>query len=400
MSILKGLTLFKGLNEHDLAKLERIVEERHYSAGTVLFRQDDPPDAFYIIRSGSVKIIRHEAGEPPRELAVLGEGEFFGEMGILENAPRFADAVIEKDAVLLRIDRQRFQEFMAINPSISLKIMSMMARRYKAAEEPDDGGTRRNAVVIGVFSASGGVGNSFVSANLSVGLRRATSKKVLLLDLDLMFGDQAGIFDVEHPGSLADLHEEREICSAHLERIIVRTKAGIDLLQAPPRPEDSELIGPDLIKVVFQVLKGMYDYVVFDSANAIQDFNITLLESIEKGLLLFTPEFLSIKNAHRWLKILEMINIPTDCIELVLTKDRGTDESFRREMEKRLDKPIAHILPWDYERASTSLNKGELLVDTSRESGLGKALYELALRMSGTQPRPAPKKSLWERLFG
>ena len=136
-TILKGLSIFKGLTDKDFEKIESIIEEKKFSDGHVLFRQGEDTDAFYIIKEGSVRIVVHQDGAE-KQLAVLGSGEFFGEMGVIENSPRMADALISGDTILLEIEKHEFHQFMALNPTISMKIMSTMVQRYKVKPSADE----------------------------------------------------------------------------------------------------------------------------------------------------------------------------------------------------------------------------------------------------------------------
>ena len=396
-SILKSIPIFKNLTENDFQRIEELIHEVEFPTDHVLFRQGDPSDAFYIIKQGSVRILRHEDGEA-KELAELKDGEFFGEIGVIQDSERTADVVLNEDSTLLAIEKNEFQRFMAVNPAISMKIMSVMAGRYRANTEGIE--KQADGEIIGIFSATGGVGNSFVASNFAVALKEVTGKRVIVVDLDMMFGDQAGIFDVHNNRSLAELHGESEIDYAMISDLISKTSAGVDLLQAPPRPEEAELITPDLVKVVIEVLETQYDYILLDTANAIQDLAIMLLEGIDRGFYVLTPEFLSVKNAHRWLKIVELINISTHGIELVLNKNYSQDPNLPKEIEKQLKKDFFAELPYDYEKTRNSLNKAKPLIKIYPESEMALALRRMAARIAGMEEPKEEKKSFWGSIFG
>ncbi len=85
-----------------------IADRRSYSAGTVLFRQGEAGDVAYMIESGSVRLVQEVDGHPV-ELAVLGPGGIFGEMAVIDPAPRMATAEVVRNAVLVRIPAAAFQ---------------------------------------------------------------------------------------------------------------------------------------------------------------------------------------------------------------------------------------------------------------------------------------------------
>ncbi len=107
---------------------------KEFPAGTVLTREGDTGDEMFIIQSGKVKIIKR-VGDREKLLAVLGPGDFFGEMAILLQEPRSADAVVEEDAKILVITSQTFRDMIKANPDIAFKIMKKLAKRVKDTTE-------------------------------------------------------------------------------------------------------------------------------------------------------------------------------------------------------------------------------------------------------------------------
>jgi len=402
-SLLKKIPIFKGLTPQDLEKLETIIEEKSFPAGHQLFHTGDPSDAFYIIESGSVRIVREEPDGRELEIATLREGDFFGEMGVLENTERSAGAVISESAVLLEVERHEFHRFMAINPSISMKVISTVSKRYKvkastsAGEQP-----RPPGKVVSVFTATGGVGNSLVIANLAAATRRLTGDLVAVVDLDLMFGDQTGIFNIKGSRSLSAIVDEPEIGLATLENLVEETKAGVDLIPAPLKAIEAETVTPDLVRVVIEVLKGRYDWIFLDTANSVSELNLSAYEISDERYYLVTPEVLAIKNARRWLSILEMINLDVSGLQLIINKELSSDVSMRDDIAKSMGCPIRASLPYDYKTARNGLNLGQLPVLENQDSKLGKALLELARDLCGKGPLEAPDserpQSLWGRL--
>jgi CRP-like cAMP-binding protein len=101
-------------------------------AGKPIFREGDAGSEMYIIETGTVDIVRAAKGPDP--LAQLGPGDFFGEMSILEDQPRFASAMARTNVRLLRIDRAAFGEVLAQNVEIAIRIMRKLTARLRRAE--------------------------------------------------------------------------------------------------------------------------------------------------------------------------------------------------------------------------------------------------------------------------
>src|SRR5688572_23073758 len=89
--LLAGVGLFAGVPEADLSVLAGALRRRRYPRGTVIFMEGDPGTTLFIIESGTVKIALSTAEGKELVIALLGQGEFFGDMAILDGEPRSAD---------------------------------------------------------------------------------------------------------------------------------------------------------------------------------------------------------------------------------------------------------------------------------------------------------------------
>jgi len=103
------------------------------SAGSFVFREGDTGSDMYIIESGSVEVLRGARGSTP--IATLGPGDFFGEMAILEDQPRFAAVRAVSTSRLLRVDRAAFADMLRENFEIAVRIMRKLVARLRRTEE-------------------------------------------------------------------------------------------------------------------------------------------------------------------------------------------------------------------------------------------------------------------------
>lgn len=101
-----------------------------YPSGTVLFEEYDPGSRMYVIRRGKVKIARNNGGHEV-VLALLGPGEFFGEMALLENLPRSATATVVEETDLVEVDGRTFEAMIRTNAEIAVRIMRRLASRVR-----------------------------------------------------------------------------------------------------------------------------------------------------------------------------------------------------------------------------------------------------------------------------
>jgi CRP/FNR family cyclic AMP-dependent transcriptional regulator len=93
----------------------------------ILFEEEDPGDAWYLVLHGTVGIVRGMDGAPPHELARLETGECFGEMALIDDAPRMASAVCHEDTVLATISKNTFDKLLSANDPLAMRLLRAMA---------------------------------------------------------------------------------------------------------------------------------------------------------------------------------------------------------------------------------------------------------------------------------
>jgi CRP/FNR family cyclic AMP-dependent transcriptional regulator len=133
--ILRKVPLFGQLAAPDLDRVAAISRERSYPRNSVILFEDDPGDALYVIAQGQVKVVL--IGEDGREviLSVMGEGEFFGEMALIDDEPRSAHVIAMEDSALLVIRREDFQDLLKQTPGIGLVLLRELSRRLRRVDE-------------------------------------------------------------------------------------------------------------------------------------------------------------------------------------------------------------------------------------------------------------------------
>jgi CRP/FNR family transcriptional regulator, cyclic AMP receptor protein len=124
----KGRVMSEAPIEFSLLAQSR-VPTRSFVADEVIFRQGDKAEELYVIRSGRVEI---RAGH--RVVAILDQGDFFGEMALIDPAPRSATAVAATDAQLIPISEKQFLDLVGETPSFALDLLRILVRRLRAKD--------------------------------------------------------------------------------------------------------------------------------------------------------------------------------------------------------------------------------------------------------------------------
>jgi CRP/FNR family transcriptional regulator, cyclic AMP receptor protein len=132
---LSTVPLFSGLQLQELESFAEAVRERAYPKGSVILFEKDPGDALFIIRSGRVKVVL--IGEDGREviLGVLGVGEHFGELSLIDDQPRSAHVIAMEESTLLVLQREDFRRRVEANPAVAWALLSELSRRLRRADE-------------------------------------------------------------------------------------------------------------------------------------------------------------------------------------------------------------------------------------------------------------------------
>jgi signal transduction histidine kinase len=119
-------------------QLRALVPEGHaraFKSGEVIFAAGDPGDGFYVVNSGAVRISAVVGQNEPRVLATIGEGDFFGEMAVLDDAPRSATATAEGETTAIFLGRDRLLQLLERQPQLALSLIREFSLRMRALNQ-------------------------------------------------------------------------------------------------------------------------------------------------------------------------------------------------------------------------------------------------------------------------
>lgn len=125
---LKSVQLFSGLKQPALELVARIASEESYKRGAKIFQHGDPGEKLYLILEGKVRISRQIPGMGEEALAVLGAGQVFGEMALLDESPRSADAISHEKTRLLTVPRDGFDDLLFLNKELAYEVLWSIVR--------------------------------------------------------------------------------------------------------------------------------------------------------------------------------------------------------------------------------------------------------------------------------
>jgi len=126
LQLLKSLSLLADLSDRELGIINALMHDRNYLKGEIIFDEGDQGQALYVILSGRVAIVRQN--DLQTRLAILEPGQFFGELALLDDSPRMAQARAEEDCVLSVLFRGEFTGLLETHAVIATRIAVRLAR--------------------------------------------------------------------------------------------------------------------------------------------------------------------------------------------------------------------------------------------------------------------------------
>lgn len=256
----------------------------------------------------------------------------------------------------------------------------------------------RKANVITMFSPKGGVGKTMIAANLAVDLSRR-NQKVVILDLDLQFGDVNLYLGLEPKDTVVELLQEQKVINIdNIRNYLTLHYSGVQLLASPTSPEYAGNISPNLINPIISILRNYYDYIIIDTTSDFSELNLFLLEESSQILYVTGMDISLLSNSKKGFILLESLNL-NDKIKLIVNREFSGDINLR-DIEKIMGIPVELVIPNEYQDSVRALNQGvPLVMDFKNE--ISQSISRLT-RMFSTEDvkEEEKKKSLFNLFFG
>lgn len=232
-----------------------------------------------------------------------------------------------------------------------------------------------------VFSTKGGVGKTFVSINLAASLAKNQEKRVVLVDLDLDFGNAALALNLYPKFTITDVIDDiRHMDSDLIESYLIPHESGIKVLPANLQPNMNDFINAEHIHVILESLRESFDYVVVDMPGRFVETIMPALALADQLLVITTPELSAVRNIKVLLVTLKDLNFPQSKIRIVLNKEDLRGEIKKNDVETTLNKKVDAAIGLDYRRVLSSLNRGVPLVYEYPKNTLSKNFEKMCAK--------------------
>ncbi len=249
------------------------------------------------------------------------------------------------------------------------------------ADMRHDAGPR--GTVVTVFSPKGGTGKTVVATNLAALLAAHSGRRVLLIDLDLQFGDAAIMLGLDPTRTMHDLVQSPgELDPAKLAGYVMKHKSGLDVLAAPMRPEEAELVTEAKVLRMLEVATEAYDLVVVDTSPFFYGPMLALLQPTDRLLMLCGLDVPTLKNVKLSLRTLDLLGFPLSRVELVLNRVTPKVGLGPEDVETALGLAVTYEIPND-PVVPPAVNRGAAAVILDGESDFAKAISVIAESIEG-----------------
>jgi pilus assembly protein CpaE len=233
--------------------------------------------------------------------------------------------------------------------------------------------------VLAFYPAKGGVGSTTISINAAIALHRELGRKVCLVDGNLQFGDHRVFLDLGlDRKSIVDVVSAPTVDPDLIRSVLVKHDSGIDLLLAPPSPETAELVRPEHLPQIADMLRSMYDYVLIDVDKRLDDVNLGVFEAAEIVFVVMTADLSCLKNVRLILETMTHLGYAANKVQLVLNRSNAFTGINVKNAEGALRRTIDHQVVNEYRGAISALNTGSPFMFTKADSALGGSVLQFA----------------------
>lgn len=228
----------------------------------------------------------------------------------------------------------------------------------EAERQTDSNGIKKiRSKVIAFGGAKGGAGRTTVATNVAAALAQA-GKRVILIDLDLQFGDVAMMLNLEPKDTIVDLVRDRgDLTIENINNYSLIHYSGMSVLCAPLSAEYAEYVTPKNVEEIINICRLYFEYIIIDLPASLNDIAISSFDSCNAIMLVYNLDMLSIKNAKSYVTVLEQLQ-HKDKIKLILNKCyKGIVRPS--DFEKTVGYSPFGSITLDFKSAQLAANNGE-----------------------------------------
>ncbi|MFC5605420.1 AAA family ATPase [Variovorax soli] len=277
------------------------------------------------------------------------------------------------------------------------RVAARIATRQPAAPKGDGRNSGGAGQVIAFVPCKGGSGATFIASNLAC-LLAADQQRVLLIDLNLQFGDALSfVSDAKATTTLADLAGSIDRLDASLlAASTIKADAGFSVLAAPEDLSRAAEVKAEHIDAILRLAATQFDFVLVDLPLGLNALSIRALDRAQRIFAVLQPGLPYLRNANKLMQAFQSLGYPPARVEAIVNRLEKNSDIGLSEVRRLLGNVELHTLPDAPRDVSLSINRGVPLASLSKSHPVSRSLDDLAQRIN---PREEGSPSLLGRLF-
>jgi pilus assembly protein CpaE len=255
--------------------------------------------------------------------------------------------------------------------------------------------------IVSFMSCKGGVGTSFIAANVADMIAGARQKRVLMIDLNQLFADAAFLVTGETPPSTLP-----QLCSqidrmdvAFFDASVLHVSDTFHILAGAGDPVKAAEIKEDRLEWILGVAAPRYDFVIFDLGQTINPISMLALDRSDQIHIVLQATMPHVRAGRRLQEILGSLGYAAERTRLLLNRYSRHEERARAAMEQVLGMRPYQVIPDDVAAVSEAINQGVPVSKTGRKSGVSRSLQTLADNIAGGASNSGAERPKSESLF-
>ena len=250
----------------------------------------------------------------------------------------------------------------------------------------DDGAPTRRSI-IACFSPKGGVGTTMIAVNVATWLASRAPGRVLIVDLDLQFGQVATHLNLKPQLTIAELaRDDQSLREPELLRAYsIEHASGLAVLAAPGTPESGRLITSEQVNLALSTARTAYDTIVIDAGSELDERSLAVLERAEAVVIPIAPEIGALKALHSLLEYLTEVGSAAASATFVLNHLFAREMLSMKQIEAAIGTKVEAEIPYDPGLYLKAINEGIPIVRGAPASAPARALGKLAAAVAGIE---------------
>lgn len=253
--------------------------------------------------------------------------------------------------------------------------------------------------VAAFISCKGGSGATFLATNVAYALAANEGRRVLLVDLNLQFGDAAlFISDRRPPATLSEIARDIErLDDSLIDSAMIKVLPDFGVIAAPDDPAHSSEIRPAQVEALVRFARARFDHVILDIGRSLDAVSIQALDMADEIYPIFQLTLPFIRDGKRLMSLFSSLNYPREKIRPIVNRFERKNDLSIDDLERAISSKVFATIPNHYETVAASVNQGIPLLKMYRSSPVARSLGVLA---KGMIVEPESRSRSWlGRLF-